>query len=75
MDTLIYGLLMFSVFASIFLFGWQFGCWMVQRDNRKQTRDCYTDEFYNDYYAGSCCKRDQHHHKPKAKKGKKVSKN
>ena len=71
MDTLIYALLCFSVFASIFLFGWQFGCWMVQRDNKQATRDCYTDHFHNDYYAGSSCK--QHHHKPK-KKAKKSSK-
>jgi hypothetical protein len=70
MDTLIYALLYFAAFSSIFLFGWQFGCWMVQRDNKQITRDCYTDDFHNDYYAGSSCK--QHHHKPK-KKAKKVS--
>ena len=74
MDTLIYGLLCLSAFTTVFLFGWQFGCWMVQRDDIKQaTRDCYTDDFHNDYYAGSCCKRDEHHHKPK-KKAKKTSK-
>lgn len=73
MDTFIYALLCLSVFTSIFLFGWQFGCWMVQREEMKQNRDCYTDTFHNDYYAGSCCKKDEHHHKPKAKKAKKVS--
>ena len=71
MDTLIYGLLCLSAFTTVFLFGWQFGCWMVQRDDIKQaTRDCYTDDFHNDYYAGSCCKRDEHHNKPKTKKPK-----
>ncbi len=69
MDTLIYGLLCLSAFSTIFLFGWQFGCWMVQRDEIKQaTRDCCTDDFHEDYYAGSSCK-------PKAKKkAKKTSK-
>ena len=72
MDTLIYGLLCLSAFTTVFLFGWQFGCWMVQRDEIKANRDCYTDTFHNDYYAGSCCKKnDQHHNKPKAKKVKK----
>ena len=66
MDTLIYALLCFSVFASIFLFGWQFGCWMVQRGNKQATRDCYTDQRVQ-YYADSSCK-------PKTKKkAKKVS--
>jgi hypothetical protein len=74
MDILAYSLLAFGAFGSVFFLGWQFGCWMVQRDSMKQTRDCYTDDFYTNYYAGSCCKYDQHHHKPKAKKGKKVSK-
>ena len=62
MDTLIYALLCFSVFASIFLFGWQFGCWMVQRnntvqrDNKEDTHDYYTDKFHDYYYDGSSCK-------------------
>jgi hypothetical protein len=72
MDTLAYSLLAFGAFGSIFFLGWQFGCWMVQRDEIKQTRDCYTDDFYTNYYSTKCCK-DEHHHKPK-KKGKKVSK-
>ena len=73
MDTLIYGLLCLSAFSTVFLFGWQFGCWMVQRDEIKQaTRDCCTDDFHNDYYAGMACK-GEHHNKPK-KKAKKTSK-
>lgn len=70
-ETLSYLLLFLGVFTTVFMFGWQFGCWMVQRDRMKRNRDCYTDDFHNDYYAGSSCK--QHHHKPK-KKAKKTSK-
>ena len=67
MDTFLYILISSCVFGSIFLFGWQFGCWMVQRENMKKNHDCYTDKFYDDYYAGSCCK-DKHLYTKPAKK-------
>ena len=71
MDTLIYGLLCLSAFTTVFLFGWQFGCWMVQRDEIKQSRDAYTDQFYENYYADH----DKHlYTKPAKKKSKKSSK-
>ena len=73
MDTFLYILISASVFGSIFLLGWQFGCWMVQREQSKGNRDCYTDLFYNDYYAGSSCKNKSLYTKPK-KKAKKTSK-
>jgi hypothetical protein len=68
METLAYFLLAFGMFGGIFLLGWQFGCWMVQRDEVKQNRDLYTNDFHTDYYSTKCCKHDQHHHKPKKKK-------
>ena len=75
MDTAIYILIIGSVFTSVFLLGWQVGCWFVS-DQRK-ARGCRADDLYNDfhsdYYAGSCCKKDEHHHKPKAKKKAKKS--
>lgn len=72
METLGYYLMSAAVFGSIFLFGWQFGCWMVQREQDKNTRDCCTDNFYEDYYADhSLCKNKYN----KAKKVKKSNKN
>jgi hypothetical protein len=78
MDTIVYFTLGTACAYTIFYLGWQFGCWMMRREH-EQNEDLKYDyygerEFYNNYYAGSCCKYDQHHHKPKAKKGKKVSK-
>ena len=65
-ETLSYLLLFLGVFTTVFMFGWQFGCWMVQRDRMKRNRDCYTDQRVQ-YYADSSCK-------PKTKKkAKKVS--
>jgi hypothetical protein len=67
-ETLSYLLLCLGVFTTVFMFGWQFGCWMVQRDRQNRNRDCYTDRFHEDYYAGLSCK-------PKTKaKAKKTSK-
>ena len=70
MDTILYLTLGAACAFTVFYFGWVFGCAFVERDRITRNRDCYTDHFHNDYYAGSSCK--QHHHKPK-KKAKKVS--
>lgn len=72
MDTILYLTLGAACAFTVFYMGWQFGCMFVEREHVKGNRDCYTDTFYNDYYAGSCCK-GEHHHKPK-KKAKKTSK-
>lgn len=72
MDTILYLTLGAACAFTVFYFGWVFGCAFVERDRITRNRDCYTDDFHNDYYAGSCCKKnDQHHNKPKAKKAKK----
>lgn len=73
MDTFLYILLSSCAFGSIFLLGWQVGCWFVYREQSKSNRDCYTDNFYEDYYAGSSCREKYLHTKPK-KKAKKTSK-
>lgn len=67
MDTIIYLTLGAACAFTVFYFGWQFGCMFVERDRINHNRDCYTDTFHNDYYAGMTCKGD-YHHKPKAKK-------
>jgi hypothetical protein len=74
MDTFLYILISSCVFGSIFLFGWQFGCWMVQRENMKKNHDCYTDKFYENYYSqydGSCGEDKHLYDKPAKKKSTK----
>ena len=66
-ELIVYTLLCLGAFGSIFLMGWQFGCWLQECDRKRDNRDCYTDKFYDDYYAGSSCK-------PTKKKSKKSSK-
>ena len=69
MDTIIYFTLGAACSFTIFYFGWLAGCWFVNRENEDLKYDYYGErEFYNDYYAGSCCKPDEYHNKPKAKK-------
>lgn len=72
MDTILYLTLGAACAFTVFYFGWVFGCAFVERDRITRNRDCYTDDFHNDYYAGMACK-GEHHHKPK-KKVKKSSK-
>ena len=73
METFIYCLLGFAAFSSVFLLGWQVGCWFVQSDNKKiDLTDCYTDTCYNDYYGGKYTA--EHHNKPKKKSNKKSKK-
>lgn len=75
MDTFGYILLSVGAFGYIFILGWQFGCWMVQRDESKEVRDlCCKDDnkFHNVYYTDNKVKYTSTI-KPK-KKAKKTSK-
>lgn len=69
MDTFIYCLLGFAAFSSVFLLGWQVGCWFLQNDNKFDVTDRYahTDKFYENYYD---CEKNEYspHHKSKKKK-------
>jgi len=49
---------------------------MVQRENMKKNHDCYTDQFYENYYSqydGSSCKDKHLYDKPVSKKKSKKS--
>lgn len=75
LETLSYLLLCLGAFSTVFMFGWQFGCWMNERADRIPS-DCLHDkqpmDFHNAYYTDNKVKYTSTT-KPK-KKAKKTSK-